>query len=236
MLGSKWVMSAAMLMAASTANAAIVDVTFQVPDQSFGLQNLQQSVTISTPNDPAFGEGGLYDGSAGAGQFQLNGGETLGDFIAYCVELSQSLQSGQAYSMSNNLFSGRVKSNIARLFSVAQDQVTTSETAAAFQVALWEIVHDDAASFDLTGGNVRISDNIAVTDQADLFLQGLSAAATDQYEIIFLSHPTSQDIVLGRLRTEGVDDLLPVPAPATGLLLLGGIGGLAALRRRRRAV
>lgn len=32
-----------------------------------------------------------------------------------------------------------------------------------------------------------------------------------------------------------VADVAPVPVPATGLLLLGGLGGLAALRRRKRA-
>ncbi len=221
-------------LAASAATAATVDVTFQVPGQSFGAQNLQQSVTISTPNDPTFQDGGLYDGAAGAGQFQLIGGETLGDFAAFCVELAQALQDGQSYTLSGDLFGGRILSSLDRLFSVAYDTVDSSLEASAFQVALWEIVHDDGPSYDLATGNVRISGNTAVTDLASTYLGALGGAAPGRYEILFLSNPVSQDIVTARLRVASPEAPPAVPVPAAIWLLVGGIGGLGVLLRIRR--
>jgi hypothetical protein len=221
-------------LAASAATAATVDVTFQVPGQSFGAANLQQSVTISTPNDPTFQNGGLYDGTAGAGQFQLNGGATLGDFAAFCVELAQVLQGAATYTISGDLFEGRILASIDRLFSVAYDSVDTSLEASAFQVALWEIVHDDGPSYDLGTGNVRISGNAAVTDQASAYLDALSGAETGRYDILFLSSPVSQDIVTARLRLASAEAPPAVPVPAAIWFLVGGIGGLGVMLRTRR--
>ncbi|MEP4197152.1 MAG: VPLPA-CTERM sorting domain-containing protein [Aliishimia sp.] len=221
------------VLGVSASNASSVDVTYQVSGTSFGNEGLRERVTISTPNDPTFAEGGLYDGSTSAGEFQLQGGQTLGEFAAFCVELAQSLQSAASYEFAPDLFGGRILANVDRLFSSAYSQIDTSIEAAAFQVALWEIVHDDASSFDLSAGNVLISGNDDVVDQASVYLSGLDTAATGLFDISFLQSDSSQDLVIATLRTESIEGPPPVPLPASSLLLLGGIGGLVAMRRKR---
>lgn len=225
----------ALFAGSTSAHATTVDVRYQVPDSPFGTQNLQQTVTISTPNDPAFNEGGLYDGDATAGTFQMNGGTELGNFAAYCVELAQALQSSATYEIMPNLFAGRILSNIDRLFSSAYGGVDTALEASAFQVALWEIVHDDAETLDLGSGNVIISGNDAVTGLASNYLGGLADAATGLYDLTFLESADAQDLVTANLIVTS-NGAAPIPLPASSLLLLGSLGGLIAARKRAKRV
>ncbi len=223
----------AVMICAGTAQASTVDVTYQVPGSPFGEEQLEETVTISTPNDPQLGQGGLYDGSASAGRFQLSGTGGLGDFAAFCVELAQALQSDVTYTVSADLFGGRILQNIDRLFSSRYAAIDTSIEAAAFQVALWEIVHEGDENYDLQTGDVRIGGNASVVNEAMDYLNGLDSAQTGVYDIAFLSNPDRQDVVTARLAPLANTSPAPtVPLPASALLLVAGMGGFAMMRRR----
>jgi len=123
---------------------------------------------------------------------------------------------------------------LVRLASAAYDLVVDGVTAAAFQISVWEIVYDTDTMLDLDGGNFfTVADangaefNEAVEAQADTFLAGLASAQMGAYDLTFMYNDGSQDIVTA------TPAVAAVPLPASSLLLLGAIGGLGALRRRK---
>lgn len=208
---------AALGFVSSTAQAETI--TYQVSDDVFGNLGLFAPVTIDSP---------VYDGTFNAGHFALSSA-SMGDFLAFCVEVTQAITNGADYTNTPTLFSAAVIDNIDRLYSSAYASVTDGVTAAAFQVSLWEIVEDTATGIDLGSGAFSAVDASApgVVATAQGFLDGLATAQTGLYEIDFFASPASQDVVTARLAPSAV------PLPASGLLLLTA-GGLLAARRRTR--
>ena len=105
-------------------------------------------------------------------------------------------------------------------------------------MSLWEIIYDDGAGFDLDSGSFSTSNNAGVEALAGTYLNGLGAASTGSYEIAYLFSAQGQDLVTATPRTGtsvGQSNMSPIPLPATGLMLLGGLGGFAALRRKKTA-
>lgn len=117
---------------------------------------------------------------------------------------------------------------ISRLFTGYFDETSSDIGAAAFQLAIWEIVEEtsfDIASLSVSAGRFRAASTVAgVIDTANNFLMGLSGFDAN-YRIDYFGSADSQDLISAS----------PVPLPASILFLGAGAGALALFRRRRSA-
>lgn len=206
-----------MLVAASAANAGTINVSYQGPGP-FGVPNLSKPVSVDYQQ-------GHVIGTIQSGPFRLTGSKGFGDFMAFCVELTQSMKNKQSYYLWDNSYYGAtVDAAVEKLFNFAFGDVTNATKGAAFQVALWEIISDN--NYDLSAGQFKVTGTSAsVLSTAQYYLDNLASATTGAYKMIYMDSETSQDLVT----------VAPVPVPAAGGMLLLGLGGLAAARRRKAA-
>ncbi|MEX0282928.1 MAG: VPLPA-CTERM sorting domain-containing protein [Arenibacterium sp.] len=221
----KLLKTAALICAVSAggAQAAPIKITYQ-PDGLFGVNNLRETVKITTP-------GPGYDGYVRAGMFHLSADQGIGDFLAFCVDLAQFVKNPQYAVINNALFAGATLENMERLFSsvlgggTLSDVIDTSVEAAGLQVALWEVMLDTGNGYDLDNGAFSMSENAGVEAQAEAYLSGLFNGKTGAYKLTFFESDKNQDVVT----------VAPVPLPASALMILAGLGGLITLRRRKSA-
>ncbi|GHF37037.1 VPLPA-CTERM sorting domain-containing protein [Seohaeicola zhoushanensis] len=218
-------LAVAAVFGASAASAATFTVTRQ--DQLFG-GNLLRNVEIN------------YNGTnkaVSAGMFHLKS-DDMGDFVAFCVDLAQTLGKPSQVVEKAVLFSDTVRTNVDKLFSSVIGTSTMASVindgvlAAGFQLALWEIIYDSEGGFDLNNGTFKRGNtsNVQAWNQAQAYLNGLGDK-TGLQDITYLFSEANQDLVTGTPVDN--NEPAPVPVPASGLLILAGLGGLAALRRRK---
>ncbi|MDP3540143.1 MAG: PEP-CTERM sorting domain-containing protein [Azonexus sp.] len=171
--------------------------------------------------------------------------------LAFCVDPWEwSSSFNQNYSTGNlDTIFGAPKANFIReLYSEAYSGTLLAGdpgklNAAAFQLALWEIIADDGAAIglqsDLTAGLVRkvASTNASMLTAANTLLShidGVYGRENYSYEL-FISGRS-----VGQAGTSGYQDFLVVnriPEPGMAALMLTALGGLglAGLRRRKQS-
>jgi hypothetical protein len=210
------------------------------------------TLTMNTQGTTVFGSNG-YSGATilettlrptgvnvNAGGFALNGnltGTGTQNFTAWCLDIATALRLPSTYTTTNTPFSGSTinstrLSMIERLFETAYKTLNLASAAqsAGFQLALWELTYENS-SYDLSSGNFRVSNSSAAIAAGQAFLAGLSGPITQDYNLTFLQSNDTR--TWGGHYSQNLVTVAPIPLPAGGLLLLGALGGLTYLRRRK---
>ncbi|MEM1375608.1 MAG: VPLPA-CTERM sorting domain-containing protein [Pseudomonadota bacterium] len=198
--------------AASTASATTISLSAS-DDGIFGSDNLREVIYRELDGQTNW----VY-----AGAFHFNDG--LADFIAFCIEPGVWLDLSEDFTTGVNPLSAQVMGDVASLFETAYGSALDSAlNAAAFQVALWEIVAETSGSYDLMTGNHMVM-TMDVRDAANALLAGLGPVASSSY--LFQTYVNSGQNQIS---------VSPVPLPAGVLLLLTALGGLGITRHFRAA-
>jgi hypothetical protein len=213
------------------ASASPVDLTYQGPSA-----NDPKGVTItSTPT-------GVVPAIPNPGAFGFNmtsSADPLTSFLAWCLDIASLLGTGSAYeyeitsspfSNSEGLDSGQMD----RVQDVFDANYTTLDAtdgvqAAGFQVALWNALYDTDA--DAGSGEFSVSAGSGIINQSNIFLANAdSYSGNKAFNLTFY-----ESTGVGSAKKQNLVSATPVPLPAAGLLFIGALGGLAALRRRKNA-
>jgi hypothetical protein len=209
-----------------------------------------QVVTIYDSASVANGESGW------AGQYNFSsatGGYLSGPYGGFCIDIGQDIYGGvrttfNVADLSNAPVPGAAMGpQRAELIEelwfndyasalTANNGNTAAENAAAFQIAIWEIINEgvgaltNISQLNVLTGSFQVSGDTSTLNRANLWLSGLELDGNgNKANLVALTNSTYQDYVVQAPTTA---------APAPSGLVLGGIaaasGGLAAGWRRFR--
>ncbi|QUM82136.1 PEP-CTERM sorting domain-containing protein [Moritella sp. 5] len=178
-------------------------------------------------------------GFSSAGLFNFTNNTTGTDFLAFCIELNEPISFGDTADYTLHPATDpepfgtgpAVAEYIGRLYTNQYAGISDATTAAAFQIALWEIVHEDynTNGFDLGAGDFILY---------QIFDTGVDLAADYLNSI----DSWTNDVIVEVYHNDGAQDLLqvyPEPPPINvsepaSLTLFGfGLLGLTLMLRRK---
>ena len=181
-------------------------------------------------------------GNVGVGGFvgEYNGG-AANSFVTFCTDLFQSFSWNVTYTNYELVANGAVNgftfnqaAMLGKLFTTA-GPIDNHDSSVAFQLAVWEITHDNSPG-SILSGNFAVESGGTPTQralaEAWLATAGSPSAAND-FVVTRLFSPTNQDfIVAGRREGGGTSGRVDEP---TGLALASAaLMGLTWLNRRRK--
>ncbi len=231
-------MCAAVALAAfaAPASAALVDVTAQNSGSVFKDAAGNNAWYIGTSFEVATAPTPTTRNNIAAGVFRMTGDDGVNpvfDFLAFCLQPLEWLSIPKTYDMSSGL-SAQVIDNLNALAGNAFGLVQDSNSAAAFQMAVWEIANE-TGGYDIRDGYFKITGGTTASNNAeDLANTWLGNIASNTWQangasFMILSAPGTQDL----LTNLPGGNLGSVPIPASGLLLLGALAGGGAMARRK---
>ena len=183
-------------------------------------------------------------GSVGATGFNVTdttGSE--GSFLAWCLDIAHYLMgvgSSQNYTETNAPFSNSyglsavAKARVQSVFDAnyASLDATDGDQAAAFQIVLWEAAYeDDGNAMSLANGLFQATSSGSDAFAATFIANAAAYTGGPAYDLTFWE--VDGDANRGKWTGQNLVSANPVPVPAAGWLLLAGLGGLAATRRRK---
>lgn len=218
---------------------------------SAGTINLQNATGETTPfgtpawaREVAYTINGEQERSI-AGLFRLEDSDSGQGILAWCVELLQDLNLPGEFNVNAISPATAVAANLNKLFNTSYHMILDEQVgekkekkAAGFQLAIWEIITDseDDDGLDLTNGGFIVTEGDGNTEEgvannADFYLNRVAnAEEKEDYILTYFNSPISQDLVNAEVK-----QVAAIPVPAAGLLLLSGLAGFGALRRRRKS-
>ena len=218
----------------STALATPVTLLKQNPYDTFdGGGSAPAKIYNQTPNVSA---------SVRAGGFRLSNG--VSDFIAWCLDITHSLKLPSKYNVTETPFSNSYrltstqKANVENLFETNYTNLDLNDGAqsAGFQLALWEVVYEDTANFNVSNGTFHAWANSSVLGFANQFLGNLGGNILQNYDFDYYESVPWKKRRSGVLKqSQNLVSVTPVPIPAAGLLLGGGMLAMFFFARRKKA-
>lgn len=187
-------------------------------------------LTAKTGQEASYTKGTESRSHVGAGMFRLlanDGLHAITKFNAFCLSPFEWLHLPKTYTIGTGLAPG-VVAHLSALAHGAWNQITNSQTAGAFQLAVWEIVSEtDSQTLNIADGNFKVTyaSNPGALALAQTWLTNVNSGSfqTNLSQITIFSADYTQDLLTAQV---------PLPG-AFGSLMLG-LFGLGSLRRARR--
>lgn len=246
--------AAGTLVLAGTVSANTIDMTFE-GSGSFGRGGLDLELN-GAPLINRFAGRLTFDVHGSTGDTPFGNGRTL---YTFCTEIAAPAEEDNTtYNVYNgpnndNGFEGlgelpdpgaamgladaaRVSYLFVNYFrdaiSGSSNNASDKDMAAAFQLALWDIVFDDDLDVDAGG-----DDGFAVTDAPDSVLTLAQTMLTDVALNANLEFVSEKVFGFGNQGANGgngaQDQITMIPLPGAAMMGLVGLGGVMAVRRRR---